>query len=370
MVNFTKKQVQIEKKEYEILEKLNYLFKDSLDIFNSGLEDSMKYINYITLPIIMASLEEKSFNPFSEVIEKHTCYIFNNKMIAITPYKMLPLGYTSDLCFESDNHIIHLDIKTANLNNPSDFKDTIALGFNQTSYPGKLPSGIWSTNDYCKDGINEVKAYPILPEEYKVDGKSKLCLTYGLIFIYPAYEDIINRIRQKYIEIRKVIDNKLIDLFKGVFSNQDNIVQFLNYIPSKEKFKRREVIIGNLVRAYFIHNKRELILNSEEKIKLEEFSKKIIQISDELIKREIKPVAIISISIPNGKLSPHYDSQIVSGKSFGASIRYHYKDGIFKGLNGKEKSRVVFIDYNKKYLLQLKVHFNKIITYNIVEKEN
>jgi hypothetical protein len=370
MVNFTQEQVQIEKKEYEILEKLNYLFKDSLDIFNSGLKDSMRYINYITLPIIMASLEEKSFNPFSEVIEKHISYIINNKMIASGSYKMLPLDYSSDLSLESNDHIIHLDIKTANLNNPSDFKDTIALGFNQTSYPGKLPSGIWSTDNYCMDGINEVKAYPILPEEYKVNGKIILCLTYGLLFIYPAFEDIINRIRQKYIEIRKVFDNKLIDLFKGVFSNQDNIVQFLNYKPSNEKFKRRELIIGNLIRAYFIHNKKELKLNHEEKIKLEEFSKKVIQISDELIKREIKPVAIISISIPNGKLSPHYDSQIVSGKSFGTSIRYHYEEGIFKGLDGEEKSRVVFIDYNKEYLPQLKVHFNKIITYNIVEKEN
>ena len=98
------------------------------------------------------------------------------------------------------------------------------------------------------------------------------------------------------------------------------------------------------------------------------FSEKVIQISKKLANREIKPVAIISVSIPNGMLEPHYDSQVVSGKSFGRSIRYHYEDGIFKGLEG-EKSRVIFIDYNEKYLNDLKRYFRKIITYNISEKK-
>jgi hypothetical protein len=128
------------------------------------------------------------------------------------------------------------------------------------------------------------------------------------------------------------------------------------------------LIVENLIRAYFIHNKKELKLTEIEKQKLEEFSKRVIKISDKLAQREIKPVAVISISIPNGKLTPHYDSEIVSGKSFGRSIRYHYKDGVFKGLS--QKSRVVFIYYDDNYLSQLRKHFRKIITYNVEEKEN
>jgi hypothetical protein len=367
MTNLSKEQIEIEKREYAMLKKLNLVFNDNLALFDSRLKDSLKYMYYVTLPIIMASLENKSFNPFSEIIEKHISYIINNKMLA-HGYKMLPLGYSSDLSFEDENNVIHLDIKTANINNPADFKEEIALGFNQTSYPGKLPSGIRGTSDYSSAGINEVKTYPILPEEYKFDGDSKLCLTNGLLFIYPDYKEIIDNIRQEYIKIRKILDERLIDLFKDVFADEKNINQFLNYKPSKERFKRRELIVENLVRAYFIHNKKELKLSGDERKKLEEFSKKVVQISDKLGEREIKPVAIISISIPNGKLAPHYDSQVVSGKSFGRSIRYHYEDGVFKGLN--ERSRVVFIHYDKKYLSQLKRYFRKIVTYDVAEKEN
>lgn len=367
MANLTDEQIKIEKEEYCMLKKFNLVFSDNLSLFDSRLKDSLKYMYYVTLPIVMASLENKSFNPFSEIIEKHISYIINNKMLALG-YKMLPLGYSSDLCFEDEDKVIHLDIKTANIKNPADFKEEIALGFNQTSYPGKLPSGIRGTSYYSSDGIDEVKTYPILPAEYKFNGKTKLCLTNGLLFIYPDYKEIIDGIREKYIEIRKILDGRLIELFKDVFSGQKNINLFLDYKPSKERFKRRELIVENLIRAYFIHNKKELKLNTEEKNKLEKFSERVVEISEELGKREIKPIAIISISIPNGKLTPHYDSQVVSGKSFGRSIRYHYEDGVFKGLNNK--SRVVFIYYDESYLSELKKYFRKIVTYDITEKEN
>jgi len=86
-------------------------------------------------------------------------------------YKMLPLGYSSDLTFEDDEHVINIDIKTANIKNPADFKEEIALGFNQTSYSGKLPSGIRGKGEYYSDGIEIVRTYPNLPKEYHVNGK-------------------------------------------------------------------------------------------------------------------------------------------------------------------------------------------------------
>ena len=81
----------------------------------------------------------------------------------------------------------------------------------------------------------------------------------------------------------------------------------------------------------------------------------------------IKPVAIISVSIPND-FRPHYDSQVVSGKSWGRSIRYHYEDGVFKGLKEKN-SRVIFIDHDEKYLPLLRRYFRNIVTYKIEEHE-
>jgi len=367
MADMDKNQIEVEEKESEMLKKLYFIIKDNLEIFNSKLEDSMRYIYYITLPIIMASTENKSFNPFSEIIEKHISYIINNKMIALG-YKMLPLGYSSDLSFEDKNFIIQLDVKTANINNPADYKEEIALGFDQTSYPGKLPLGVRGTDVYNQDGIKEVKTYPNLPSEYLVNGVSKLCLTYGLIFIYPNYKDALEYIKEEYKNIRKFLDGKLVDMFKDVFSDTEIIKQFLDYQPKKERTTRRELIVENLVRAYYIHNKRELNLGEDENKKLDEFAREVVEVSDKLAQKEIKPVAIILISIPNGKLSPHYDEEIVSGKSFGKSIRYHYDKGKFKGLNGK--SRVIFIFYDKKYLDNLKKYFPNITTYDVNEKEN
>lgn len=362
METYTKEQIEIEKNEYELLKKLNLIFTESLTLFNINLKNSLNYINYITLPIIMASLEDKSFNPFAEIIEKHISFIINSKMSSYN-YKIIPLGYSSDLTFETESSIINIDIKTANINNPADFKEEIALGLNQTSYGGKLPSGIKGKTEYSSEGIKEVKTFPNLPEEYQLDNKKKLVFTNGLLFIYPDYKKIIDDIRKKYIEIRGILNKNLLGLFRDVFSNEKNTKEFLDYKPPKERFKRRDLIIDNLMRAYFIHNKKEIKLGKEDKDKLDKFSEKIKEVAKKLEGREIKPVAIISISIPNGKLSPHYDEQIVSGKAFGKSIRYHYEDGIFKNLD-ENKSRVIFLYYDENYLNILKKYFRKIIIYD------
>jgi len=367
MVEYACEQEEIEKKEYETLQKLNFIFKDSLELFDNRLKDSLKYINYITLPIIMASIENKSFNPFAEIIEKHISFIVNNKMASIG-YKLLPLGYASDLAFEDDNTIVHIDIKTANINNPADFKEEIALGINQTSYAAKLPSGVKGKTDYNSDGIDTVKIYSNLPEIYVLNNLNKLTITNGLLFIYPDYKEFIDDIRKDYIEIRKILDGTLLNMFKDVFSNDENIIEFLDYKPDRERFKRRDLIVENLVRAYFIHNKKELKLEIQDQRNMELFAKRIIEISKKLSEREIKPVAIISISIPNGKLSPNYDTQIVSGKAFGNSIRYHYEDGVFKSLDGN-KSRVIFIYLNNKYIQTLKSYFKNIVIYDVQEKK-
>ncbi len=116
----------------------------------------------------------------------------------------------------------------------------------------------------------------------------------------------------------------------------------------------------------FIHKKKNIKLNADENAKIKQFNNTLKDIATKLSKSEIHPVAIISISIPNGQLIPHYDDEIVSGKSWGKSIRYHYDKGIFKGL-GRDKSRVIFIDYNKAYLLKLKNYFRNIICYSLIE---
>ena len=328
-MSYSKYQREIESKEHEILKKLNNIFNSSLNEFNTKYSNSLKYINYLTLPIIMASIEDKAYNPFSEIIEKHISYIVNKKMEQ-NGYKLIPLGYSSDLTFENEDHIINIDIKTANINNPSDFSNEIALGFNQTNYFAKLPSGIRRTQEYNPDRINEVKTTPNLPANYYVDNKQKLNLTYGLIFIYPEFKTIMDQIRSDYIKIRELFSSKLYYLYDEIFSrNKKNIKKFLDYQ------NRKEIIIDNLIKRHFIHSGKDYKLSNDEVKQLNEFNDALNNISKKLSKSEIHPVAIISISIPNGLLVPHYDGEIVSGKSWGKSIRYHYRDGKFKGLDGE-----------------------------------
>ncbi len=250
-MSYSKEQISIENKEYEILQKLNKIFSISLQEFNTKYSNSLKYINYLTLPIIMASIEDKAYNPFSEIIEKHISFIVNKKMEE-NGYKTLPLGYSSDLTFENDEHIINIDIKTANIENPADFSNEIALGFNQTNYFAKLPSGIRGQSYYNNNGIDEVKTIPNIPAKYEIDKKNKLNLTYGLIFIYPEFSTIMDEIRNDYLKIRKLFAKKLIELYLSAFSrDKDSIKDFLEYKPTAEKFKRKEIIIDNLIRGFF-----------------------------------------------------------------------------------------------------------------------
>jgi len=376
------KKTKIEEIEYKTLLKINEIFSNSLDEFSTRLDASLKYLDYITLPIIIASPEEKSYNPFSLIIERYVEYIVSRKMES-HGYKLLPLGYSSDLCFEGEDAIIHIDIKTANIGNPSDFKDTIPLGFNQTSYTGSLPLGAPGKDFYIREGKEPFKVYPNLPTEYNgTDGKRKITVTNALLFIYPDYKDILDDVRKDYEELLSLIDKKLravlIELLTSdKYSVLSNSID--NYLEKKNKntnVKTGRILSENIVRAYYIHNLKDTIeskfgFNEEEKNKLTTFNEKIKQVSEKLREKNIKPIAIVSISIPNGKLSPLYDKEIVSGKSYGKSIRYHYKDGSFKLLssNGETKSRVVFLCYNSDYENELTNYFSNIYVFEITQKK-
>ncbi|MGB9827871.1 MAG: hypothetical protein ACPLSM_05080 [Thermosphaera sp.] len=115
----------------------------------------------------------------------------------------------------------------------------------------------------------------------------------------------------------------------------------------------------------------KLILNDQEREKLHQFKNRIKEATRKLRERKIKPIAIIAISIPDGKLSPYYDEEIVSGKSYEISISYHYSDGVFKLLskNNEKKSRVVFLDFNRKYLPDLRQYFSHIYVFETVQKK-
>lgn len=92
-----------------------------------------------------------------------------------------PIG--SDLFFESYNAFIHIDTKTANIHNPSDYKGKVALSANQTSYEAKSTHTGTSTSIHAS-----------LPTYYNFGtDREKPCLTYIIQIIHdPENMDIIS----------------------------------------------------------------------------------------------------------------------------------------------------------------------------------
>lgn len=110
---------------------------------------------------------------------------------------------------------------------------------------------------------------------------------------------------------------------------------------------------------------KNLKLFSEEEHRIiDEFSNQLEEFIDQLRDRDVKPIAIIAISLPNGLLKEKYLDKFVSGKDYARSARYHYEDGIFEVIKedtGEEFPRVIFIDLNMDYLDDLKNYFDRIV---------
>ncbi|MEM3504472.1 MAG: hypothetical protein QW134_09660, partial [Nitrososphaeria archaeon] len=319
------------------------------------------------LPTIMASKQDKSYNPFADIIEKYTIHILTHKLEK-EGYHILPLGYAADVTLENKNHILSIDIKTANLDNPSDFKNTIPLGINQITHVAKLRIN----NKFLP---KPYYVYPTIPPYYKLpSGEYKLILTFGLLFIYPSYRDLIEEIRVDYVKLYNFFIEKvaivLAPIIKQEIGGDDlSALRILNSKPPKSTYKRKELIAENLIRGIFLHeHQRNEILSSlnsiESKEIIEIFSNKLKNFTDKLRDRNVKPIAIIAISIPNGLLIDKYKDRFVSGKNYSKSARYHYEDGVFEYIKEnmqKSISRVLFLDLDKNYLEEIKNYFRKIV---------
>jgi hypothetical protein len=361
-------ELRIEILEKEVLLKFGWLFKSSIEEFSTSVDRSLGYLDKIILPTVIASKQAKSYNPFSEIIEKYAIHILTNKLEK-EGYKLLPLGYSADLTLENNQHILSIDVKTANLDNPSDFRETIPVGINQMTHvarlrinKGFLPSPYF--------------VYPTIPPFYKLpDGKIKPVLTYGLMFIYPSYRDLIDEIRKEYIKLCEFFRKKVKTILVPIISrelhiSEERAKQILSSKPEKSRYTREELISESIIRGIFIHEQqKDEILKSlnidiyDRKI-IDRFSEELNKFSENLRRRDVKPIAIIAISIPNGLLREKYADKFVSGKNYSKSARFHYEDGIFeiiKENTREEFPRVLFLDVNSNYLKELKKYFTKII---------
>jgi hypothetical protein len=361
-------ELTIEKLEKEVLLKFGWLFKNSINEFSTLIDRSLGYLDKIVLPLVIASKQAKSYNPFSEIIEKYAIHILTNKLEK-EGYELLPLGYSADLTLENNQHILSIDVKTANLDNPSDFKETIPVGINQMTHVARLRiNKSFLPSPYF--------VYPTIPPFYKLpDGKVKLIFTYGLMFIYPPYRDLIDKIREEYIELCEFFRKKVKKILVPIISKELNISeeeagQILSGKPEKSRYTREELISESIIRGIFIHEQqrdeilRNLNIDVNSKMIIDKFSKELNTFSENLRKRDVKPIAIIAISIPNGLLKEKYIDKFVSGKNYSKSARYHYEDGVFEVIKERTKEefpRVIFLDVNEAYLKELKKYFKRII---------
>lgn len=377
---------QVEEAEREMLFKLCCIFKDSLEDFGTSIDRSLRYLDKIVLPIIMASKRDRSYNPFSEIIEKYVMHILVDKFEK-EDYRFLPLGYSGDLTLENNKYILSIDIKTANIDNPSDFKHTVNVGINQMTHVAKLPLNIDANGDNSASSLSLPSpyfVYPTLPPFYCLPKDDlKLILTYGLMFIYPAYRDLINDIREKYKSLFEFFSQRVKKVLIHVISessgiSKEKVKASLEKKPQSSRSSREELIIENLIRGIFIHEKEEsiilksLFIPEKDKSVIEEFRSELKAFIEGIKERNIRPIAIIAISIPNGLLRDFYLDRFVSGKSYANSARYHYEDGIFEVIKqetGEEIPRVVFIALEKRYEKELKKYFKKIIVFDYSLRE-
>jgi hypothetical protein len=360
--------LRIEEQERNGLFKLGWMFKNSLNDFSTSMDRSLRYLDRIVLPIIMGSKNDKSYNPFSEIIEKYVSHILIRKFEK-EGYSLLPLGYSADLTLENDHYILNIDIKTANIDNPSDFRETINVGINQLTHVAKLRlAEKFLPSPYF--------VYPNIPPFYQMqNGSKKLILTYALMFIYPSYRDLVDNIRKEYHLLFDFFNQKLKSALLSILQEnfelpEEEAQRIIGSIASESGDSKDKRITESLIRGVFIHRQeyenilRSLKISEEEHKKIIEFMEQVENFTNKLREKDIKPIAIIAISLPNGLLKDKYVDRFVSGKDYARSSRYHYKDGIFeviKEKTGEEFPRVIFIDLNRNYLDTLKNFFDKIV---------
>lgn len=166
-----KKLKEIEFWENHYLNEIEYTLVQDLQKMLKGLKSKDKIKNDWFEHFKRADKKRQN-SDFARGAERIYFWLFNQFG---TP-NSAPIG--ADMFFETYNAFVHIDIKTAKLNNPSDYKGKIPIGGNQTSY--KAGNYNFEVN---------------LPTEYSFE--NKICLTYFLNIIYD--------IKQENVEIKVIL---------------------------------------------------------------------------------------------------------------------------------------------------------------------
>jgi hypothetical protein len=209
LINFKNKNMEpknIEFWEYHYLEQMEFMLVQDLGKMLEGLKSKDK-IKKDWFEAFKKSADKNS--DFARGAERIYFWLFNTFGIP----NSAPIG--ADMFFETYNAFIHIDIKTAKIDNPSDYRGKIPLGSNQTSY--KSPNKKYNVN---------------LPSEYSF--KKKICLTY---FIEIIYEIVKDNIEIKAIILISVPNGKLYKTYgDDIISASKNKGKGFRYSYSKNHY--------------------------------------------------------------------------------------------------------------------------------------
>jgi len=153
---------ELEKKEKQYLEIISFHLKQDLLHLISGLNSRIKILKDWYDKFIKTARRGYQASDLETGAER----IFHNFFANILRFpNSSPLG--SDLMFQLPDAIIHIEIKTALIDNPADYKGKVNIGINQTSY-----------------GVNKTFSPNLPPYYHEEGGKEKPCLTYIIQIIH------------------------------------------------------------------------------------------------------------------------------------------------------------------------------------------
>jgi hypothetical protein len=153
---------ELEKKEKQYFDLILLHLKQDLSALIDGLNSRIKILNNWYDNFIKTARRGYKASDLDTGAER----IFHHFFASILRFpNSSPVG--SDLMFELPDAFMHIEIKTALIDNPADYKGKINIAINQTSY-----------------GVNKIFS-PNLPQYYRTSPKiEKPCLTYIIQIVH------------------------------------------------------------------------------------------------------------------------------------------------------------------------------------------
>ena len=188
---------EIEFWEHDTLERIHFTIHQDLNKMIEGLnskdkikDDWIKAFNRVD--------KKRQNSDFARGAERIYFWLFNQ----FDKPNSAPIG--ADMFFETHKAFVHIDIKTAKLDNPSDYKGKIPISENQTSYNSKNKN--FNTN------------LPFYYNQKKPD--QKLFLTYVINIIYHEEKD---NFKIKAIYIIAIPNGKLYQIYGNDIIGQGKV---------------------------------------------------------------------------------------------------------------------------------------------------